>query len=59
MRISLGDDSWRLPAGTEIQEEHPEPPSAIQYWWVKGPKGEVLGKFKAQFSDEELALMFQ
>jgi hypothetical protein len=43
----------------EIQEEHPEPPSPMQYWWVTGPEGEVLGKLKAKFSDEELALLFQ
>jgi hypothetical protein len=56
MRIGF-DDMWRLPAGMEV-EEHPEPLSPMQPWRVIGPEGEVLGKLRAKFSDEELMLLF-
>lgn len=55
MRIPL-DDAWRLPAGME-PEERAEPVSRVQFWWVIGPDGEVLGKLRAEFSDEEIRLL--
>jgi len=55
MRIPF-DDVWRLPAGME-PEEHGEPASRVQFWWVIGPDGEVLGKLRAEFSDEEIRLL--
>jgi len=38
-------------------EEHAEPVSRVQFWWVTGPDGEVLGKLCAEFSDEEIRLL--
>jgi hypothetical protein len=58
MRITL-DDFWKLPAGMDIERERREPTSSRQVWWVIGPDGEVMGKVSAEFSDEELALLFQ
>jgi hypothetical protein len=57
MKIGL-DERWRLPSTKETSEEHPEPVAAVQHWWVTGKDGEVLGKIRARFSEEELALLF-
>ena len=56
MRIPL-DDRWLLPPGMQTEEERQEPPSPMQHWWVIGPEGEVLGKLRARFNDEELILL--
>lgn len=58
MRINF-NDFWRLPAGIDTEKERPEPPSPTQFWWATGPDGEVVGRVRARFSDEELALLFQ
>jgi hypothetical protein len=58
MKIGL-DERLRLPVTTERGDEHPEPISNVQHWWVTGPDGEVLGKIRARFSDEELVLPFE
>jgi len=58
MKIGL-DEKWRLPVATERGDEHPEPISNVQHWWVIGPDGEVLGKIRVRFSDEELVLLFE
>lgn len=55
MRIAF-DEAWRLPAGME-PEERAEPVSRVQFWWVIGPDGEVFGKLRAEFGDEEIRLL--